>query len=75
MGKPDSDAFLDRIRGAEDLAPTVGGGRYGGAVPVTIGGTVYAGIGAVPIEALALCSAADYGAMRPHSAPTGRAAC
>jgi hypothetical protein len=57
------ESLLERLNAAEDLAPTVGGGRK--PVPVTIGGKQYEGIAAVPIEELALCSNADYLAMKP----------
>jgi hypothetical protein len=58
------DPFLAAIDGATDLAPRAGHGTAA-AVPVTIGGIVYQGIGQVPIEALALCTAEEYAAMRP----------
>ncbi|MFL5911205.1 MAG: hypothetical protein ACJ768_11610 [Gaiellaceae bacterium] len=58
------DPFLAAIDGATDLAPTAGQGTAA-AVPVTIGGIVYQGMGRVPLEALALCTAEEYGAMRP----------
>src|SRR5689334_18762492 len=54
--------LLDRLDAAEYLAP-VGTGRR--AVPVTIGGTGYDGIAAVPLAELVLCSATDYEAMEP----------
>lgn len=57
------DPFLARLAAAGDLAPTVGRGRQ--PVPVIIGGKTYGGIAAVPLEDLAMCSAADYAAMRP----------
>lgn len=57
------DPFLARLAAAADLAPTVGSGRH--PVTVTIDGQTYDGITAVPLEDLAMCSAADYAAMRP----------
>lgn len=63
VGTDAEEAFLERVAAAEDLAPTVGSGRA--PVPVTIGGQEYEGIAAVPVDVLALCSAADYEAMRP----------
>lgn len=38
--------------------------RRAGSFPVTIGGKIYPGIMEVPIEELALCSTAEYKAMR-----------
>jgi hypothetical protein len=54
------DSLLERIEAADDLVRT---GRR--ATPVTIGGKEYKGIMDVPVEELALCSSADYEAMRP----------
>jgi hypothetical protein len=54
------DAFLRRLQQADDLVPT------GKERPrVTIAGKSYDSMAAVPIEELALCSPADYEAMRP----------
>jgi hypothetical protein len=65
MSEPlDGDAqgsLLSRIAATDDIAPAV---RRAASVPVTIGGRTYDGIMAVPIAELALCSAADYKAMR-----------
>lgn len=55
-----SDSLLARLDATTDLAP-VGARR---AVPITINGTEYAGVMVVPIEELALCSAADYDRMK-----------
>ena len=55
------DSLLERLDAAVDLAPS---GSSRKAVPVTIRGTVYNGIAAVPIEELALCTTADVEAMR-----------
>jgi hypothetical protein len=56
-------SLLERLNSAVDLAPAGTGGRR---VPVTIGGKTYhGGIAEVPIDVLALCTAADLEAMRP----------
>jgi len=57
------ESFLARLAAADDLAPTVGSSRA--PVPVSIDGKSYDGIAEVPVEVLAICSAADYEAMRP----------
>ena len=62
----DADAeelFLARLAAADDLAPMVGSSRA--PVPITIDGKSYYGIAEVPVEVLALCSAADFEAMGP----------